>query len=197
MSVSQSAFRSALAAAGLGLAVALAACSPPAAKTEPAPAPQAAADCAASAARTWTAGGVSYAVTIATTGATCAEAQAALKVAAPDGAVVHEEVLPAATTFELRDATTVEAMSKGLAAVLDAGVDMADTGTLPAWDKGADGPGGEFPFIPEDGVDRAAYEKLRAAKSPMLCYIQGGESIGCWRLEGPKMTKIGAQTFPG
>lgn len=197
--MTRSVVRAAAVAATFAFALAaLAACSPPAAKTETAPAPQAAANgCAAAAARTWTAGGIAYAVTIATTGATCADAQAALKVTAPDGAVVHEEVLPAETTFELRDATTAEAMTKALAAVLDAGTDMADTGALPAWDKGADGPDGEFPFIPEDGVDRAAYEKLRAAKTPMLCYVQGGESLGCWRLEGAKMVKIGAQTFPG
>lgn len=199
MSVPHSVLRSAFAAAvvfvGFG---ALSACSPPAGKPEAAPpATEAAADCAASATRTWTAAGVAYAVSIATTGATCADAQAALKVTAPDGAVVHQEVLPAATTFELRDAATADAMKTALGAVLDAGTDMADTSALPAWEKGADGPGGEFPFIPEDGVDRAAYEKLRAAKSPMLCYVQGGESIGCWRLDGAKMIKIGAQTFPG
>ena len=57
----------------LGFA-ALAACSPPAAKQEPAA--QGASDCAARAERTWTANGATYAVTIATTGATCAEAQA-------------------------------------------------------------------------------------------------------------------------
>lgn len=198
-SVTRSVVRSAAVAASFAFALAaLAACGPPAAKTETAPASQATAnDCAATAARTWTAGGVAYAVTIATSGATCADAQAALKVTAPDGAVVHEEVLPAATTFELRDAATVDAMTKALATVLDAGTDMADTGALPTWEKGSDGPDGEFPFIPEDGVDRTAYEKLRAAKAPMLCYVQGGESLGCWRLEGAKMVKIGAQTFPG
>jgi len=191
-------FVSAAAAAAV-LAVFSASCTPPAPGKATAEAAKAtvAGGCAASAARSWTADGVTYAVTIAATGASCATAQATLKVTAPDGAVVHEETLEAATTFELRDAATPEAMKLALASALSAGDEMNATDALPEWVADADSPGGEFPFVPEDGVDRAAYQKLRAGKVAMLCYVQGGESLGCWRLDGRRMVKIGAQTFPG
>jgi len=182
-------------AATLAAALVCIACTPPAAKA-PATA-NAGAGCAAQAARTWAADGTAYAVSIATTGATCAEATALLKVTGPNGVVVHEETLPAAQTFGLRDATTPTDMKTALDETLSSGDGMNTTAALPEWAEGVDAPGDEFPFIPEPGLDRAAYAALRAARTPMLCYIQGGESLGCWRLDGAVMVKIGAQTFPG
>jgi len=182
-------------AATLTAAFVCLACTPPSTKT-PALA-EAGAGCAAQAARTWDAGGKAYAVAIATSGATCAEATALLTVKAPDGVVIHEETLPAAQTFGMRDAATPADMTTALQETLSSGDGMNTTAALPEWAEGVDAPGDEFPFIPEPGVDRAAYSALRAAKAPMLCYIQGGESLGCWRLDGAVMVKIGAQTFPG
>jgi ribosomal protein L12E/L44/L45/RPP1/RPP2 len=151
--------------------------------------------CVAKAERVWSAGGADYAVRIETIGATCEAATAKLTVTAPEGVVVHTDELIAAQTFALNAAKTPAEMQAALAEVI--GDPMTDTSNLPAWEAGAEQPGGEFPFYPEMQTDRAAYEKLRAAKTPMLCYVQGGESTGCWLLDGAKLVKVGSQTFPG
>lgn len=184
--------------AGLALAIVLAACAPPRqeAGSPPEAPPPAPNGCAAEAVRDWAAGDATFKVAIGTSGATCADAEAALTVTDAAGVVIHRETLRAAETFGLRDAADPTAMKVALQGALDAGADMNDTATLPAWPADAEAPGGEFPFYVES-LDRAAYEALRKAKTPMLCYIQGGESLGCWRRDGSSLIKIGAQSFPG
>ena len=132
---------------------------------------------------------------IETTGATCKAAIAQLTVTAPGGGVIHTDELIAAQTFALNGAKTAKDMQAALGEVITD--PMVDTSNLPEWEAGAEQPGKEFPFYPETPIDRAAYEKLRAAKTPMLCYVQGGESSGCWLLDGTKLVKVGAQSFPG
>ncbi len=73
------------------------------------------------------------------------------------------------------------------------------TENLPEWAEGADSPvNGEFPFYPEEGIDREMWAKIRAAKTPVYCYVQGMESVACLTND-PEMGffKIGVQTFPG
>jgi hypothetical protein len=57
---------------------------------------------------------------------------------------------------------------------------------------------GEFPFYPEQGIERDMYEKTRAANLGTFCFVQGMESVGCYVVEpqGP-LRKIGAQSLPG
>jgi hypothetical protein len=72
------------------------------------------------------------------------------------------------------------------------------TGDLPEWAAGAESPiSGEFPFFPEDDLDRVAYAALRAADAPMFCFVQGMESQGCLTVHGGTLRKVGVQTFPG
>ena len=66
------------------------------------------------------------------------------------------------------------------------------------WPPGAQQPAsGEFPFYPEEGVDRDYYEKARAARAPLFCYVQGMESMSCVAIIEGGMVKLGVQSFPG
>jgi len=73
------------------------------------------------------------------------------------------------------------------------------TDALPDWPMGAPSPtAGEFPFYPDGDVGRETYVKLRNAKLPLFCYVQGMESMACVALTGDgRMTKVGVQSFPG
>ena len=39
--------------------------------------------------------------------------------------------------------------------------------------------------------------KLRGARVPMFCYVQGLESMACVALTSDGITKVGVQSFPG
>lgn len=70
--------------------------------------------------------------------------------------------------------------------------------SLPSWPPGAEQPvSGEFPFLPDEAVDRDFYESARRAQLPLFCYVQGMESMACVVLKDGGMTKIGVQLFPG
>lgn len=70
--------------------------------------------------------------------------------------------------------------------------------SLPAWPPGASQPAsGEFPFMPDEAVDRDYYEAARRAKLPLFCYVQGMESMACVVLKDGGMMKLGVQLFPG
>ena len=57
---------------------------------------------------------------------------------------------------------------------------MQSTSALPEWPANATGPeNGEFPFYLNEGYTRESYEAMRTANDPMLCYVQGMESLSC------------------
>jgi hypothetical protein len=77
---------------------------------------------------------------------------------------------------------------------------FATTADLPEWKEGAESPSsGEFPFYVQDGIDRENYNRIRAAKAPVFCYVQGMESLSCAYKEPTDgyISRIGTQTFPG
>jgi len=75
---------------------------------------------------------------------------------------------------------------------------MQTSAALPEWPGNADAPqNGEFPFYPEAGYGREAYNTLRSNNLPLYCYVQGMESQACLALSEGGLTKIGVQTFPG
>lgn len=62
---------------------------------------------------------------------------------------------------------------------------MLATSALPEWPVGAPQPANaEFPFYPEANITREAYARLRAENRPLLCYVQGSESMACLALDG-------------
>lgn len=132
-------------------------------------------------------------------GADCAEAEATITVHNGAGDTVYSETHTAAHVFTLAGAESVDDMQRRLNEWINPpGAGRDSTGDLPEWPAGADSPeAGEFPFYVEEGVERTVYEALRRRDAPMYCYVQGLESLACFALENGRLTKIGAQSFPG
>lgn len=173
----------------------------PAAEVAALPAPTGA--CAATATHTWTPKGATagYVIDGAAAGATCNTGEAVITVRNPAGKVIfskggYDVAVMSNTVFAT--AVSPESLKAGVADWVSSMHADDATGQLPEW-KTADAQPtmGEFPFYPDETVDRAKYAAIRAANKPMLCYVQGGESLACYAVDGDKLTLVGLQTFPG
>ncbi len=165
-------------------------------------APAFADDCNARYASAWEPGnGQTYMIEAITDGSTCDQAIAAFVVRGPDGAPLYYNIYQANQVMLLAGQPTKSDMEAALFqwTMQDAGADgVANTGSLPAWQAGGESPdAGEFPFYPDMAVDQTYYEQLRAAKAPMICYVQGMESLACLALYEGGLVMVGVQTFPG
>lgn len=161
---------------------------------------QTANNCPAAASTTWNAtADVAFTINGAANGADCAQATATISIIGAQGEVAWQEAYPAAQVAALAGATSVEDMQRMLQEwITPAGASPDSTGDLPEWVAGQDYPvNGEFPFYPEDGVSRSAYEALRARDAAMYCYVQGMESVACLAWDNGELEKVGLQTFPG
>ena len=181
------------------VAWALGACSPPAATTTQveAAAPNV---CAASVDAQWSRpGSAMLSVNAATRGANCAEALATLTIRGPDGAPLYFETYPTAQVMVLAPAQSPAAMQAALAEWLDQSNPMIKTSDdLPVWKATDEMPAsGEFPFYVAEGMGREQYNALRRRNVAVFCFVQGMESETCLALENNRLTKIGAQSFPG
>lgn len=181
--------RSLIAAA---LIVFAAACTPAAEETEIMPA-----GCDARGVSSWAAGSATYSVEASTSGPDCARAVATLVVRDSSGVPVYSEAHIAAQVMTLAHAADAAAMQTALTEWTTPS-DPQTTSQLPAWAANAPYPvSGEFPFYPAEGIDRATYEAARASNLPVLCYVQGMESLNCLVLENGGFNSLGVQSFPG
>ncbi|MES1199006.1 MAG: hypothetical protein ABUS48_03400 [Pseudomonadota bacterium] len=154
--------------------------------------------CPAHAAAVWRAGENAFAVIGDTTGADCAHATATLSIRDGSQAVVYTASAPVADLMTLSSAKDAAAMQTALVQWIDPATAASTTNDLPEWSANAENPiRGEFPFYPEERIDRAVYSGIRAADAPMYCYVQGMESQACIAWTNGQMTKLGVQTFPG
>jgi hypothetical protein len=160
----------------------------------------AASDCSAAAWRNWApVKGRSYRAEAYSNGRNCAQAIVTIAVRGPDGTVLWSDAAPGAHVMTFAGVTTRADMVKALGEWLMQEHTFKTSADFPPWPEGEEGPkSGEFPFYPEAGYDRDAYEQVRAQKLPVFCYVQGMESMACLTLtrEG-QMDKIGVQSFPG
>ena len=202
-------FRLAVATAALTLA----ACQPSAPPAEPvkpadaaAPVEQAAATgCDVSSEIQWGPIGPSdhpsYRVEAWTHGSICEASVVTLAVFARDGFPIYTWTGQAQFLFGLQDAKDSAAMKAALADWIDQGTELDTTATLPPWEETEGQPKrAEFPFMPVEGMDKAAYEQLRKDKLPTLCFPQGIESAQCLALRNDgvaTLEDIGLQLFPG
>ena len=202
-------FRLAVATAALTLA----ACQPSAPPAEPvkpadaaAPVEQAAATgCDVSSEIQWGPIGPSdhpsYRVEAWTHGSICEASVVTLAVFARDGFPIYTWTGQSQYLFGLQDAKDAAAMKAALADWIDQGTELETTATLPPWEETEGQPKrAEFPFMPVEGMDKAAYEQLRKDKLPTLCFPQGIESAQCLALRndgGATLEDIGLQLFPG
>ncbi len=172
---------------------ALAACEP---KSE-SPAEMASVGCQSHARAGWKDGDVLFSITATADGPVCEKAAATLTVRGPDGSVLLTEAFATEQVIVLAGKKTGPELDAALLEWIDpAKSTIKSADALPEWKEGVETPtAGEFPFYPD--IERADYEKLRAAKKPLYCFIQGMESIRCYVHEDGQLRGIGVQTFPG
>lgn len=133
-------------------------------------------------------------------GPDCAKAVALIVVRDAENNPVWHESFVAGQVMVLAYAEDSAAMTTSLAEWVDQSNNtFKTTADLPEWAEGAEQPVfGEFPFYPEEGADRDMWTKMRAAKTPVLCYVQGMESMACLTNDPETgFFKIGVQSFPG
>jgi hypothetical protein len=162
--------------------------------------PAAVRGCDASATAPWrTASGQAFQVEATSSGPDCAHAVATLAIRDPQGAVVWADAGASEHIMPLAPAHDLAAMQRGLNEWINPNSRTITTSAgLPAWVEGAEQPKmGEFPFYPERDFDRTAYEALRTRGVPVICYVQGMESLACIADDNGEFTKVGVQTFPG
>ena len=106
--------------------------------------------------------------------------------------------------FGLRDAADPAAMKEALSDWISQGPEVDTTATLPPWEETEGQPKrAEFPFMPAEGYDKAAWDALKAEKLEMFCFPQGMESQNCAVLrrgtadQPASIEEIGLQLFPG
>lgn len=154
------------------------------------------AGCDARSTASWVAGDATYSVEAATSGPDCARAVGTFVVRDSSGVPVYAEAHLAQHVMMLSHADDTAAMQTALTEWTT--IQAQTSSQLPEWPANAQYPvSGEFPFYPIEGLDRAAYEAVRASNLPTLCYVQGMESLNCLVLEDGGFNAIGVQTFPG
>jgi hypothetical protein len=158
------------------------------------------ADCDALARAKWAGSGQSFSAEASAQGPTCDNAVVTMVLRDPNGKPVWVESFVAAQVMPFAGVVERKAMTAALAEWIDQkSSTLPRSDKLPDWPEGAEAPqAGEFPFYPDEGVDREFYMKLRGQKLPLFCYVQGMESMACVALDKDGgLTKVGVQTFPG
>ncbi len=144
---------------------------------------------------------LSYYVDARVIGDTCETGVFLLILRDDDGAPEYTFAAPTRQMFAMEYAATRSEMADAIAEAVstDGAGPWSRTSGLPEWAEGADAPGdgGEFPFYPEQWIDRDYYESMRNSGVPMYCHVQGIESMACLALHDERVEKIGIQTFPG
>jgi hypothetical protein len=142
--------------------------------------------------------GETFSVEATTTGPDCARAVATLVIRDSSGAPILAEAYLAEHVMTLASAQDPAAMNTALAEWTTNGTMMQSTSALPEWPANAEAPqNGEFPFYPSEDFTRETYQALRAANTPMFCYVQGMESMNCVTIADGGLQSVGVQTFPG
>lgn len=195
--------------------LALAACQPPATETakpaEPAAATQEASNavsgCNVSVEKPWIdqeAPIRRYVAEAAVIGPTCEQGVAVLAIRQREGTPLFSWSGLTAYLFGLNEAKDPAAMKTALLDWIDQGDKLETTATLPAWEETEGQPKrAEFPFMPAEGTDKAAWDQLKKDNLEMFCFPQGMESSLCVALRpgqdnaGPSVEEIGLQLFPG
>jgi hypothetical protein len=144
--------------------------------------------------------GVEFVVVAQADGPDCNRAAALLTIRDGGGGLLWSESFVTDHVMTLSDAATAEQMRTALTEWIDPANNtvLTNVSALPEWPEEADAPeSGEFPFYPEPWLDREGYEAMRAAGTPLYCYVQGMESLSCVTIRDGRMEKVGVQAFPG
>ena len=134
-------------------------------------------------------------------GETCETGVFLLILRGDDGVPVYTFSAPTASIFMMEYAASRSDMADALEQVIasDATGPLSRTSGLPEWPEGQETPetSSEFPFLPEDWMDRTYYEDMRNSGLPMYCPVPRKESMACIVLDDDRLENVGVQVFPG
>lgn len=155
--------------------------------------------CATYVATPWTGGPTPrFKVEAFSDGPTCAKAVAVIVVRDASGTVLYSDSHKTEFVSPLSDAQTRAQLQTALQRWIG-GVSGANLrANLPNWNLGAAGPvDTEFGFTPAEGMTREEYLAIKAGRAPLLCYVQGMESLRCLVYRNGGLEIFGIQAFPG
>jgi hypothetical protein len=131
-------------------------------------------------------------------GPTCAKAITVFAVRDASGKVLHSETYQSQFVATLGEARTLPQMRLALRDWIGIGANPGFHADLPNWLAGATAPQErEFPFTPDQSITRADYLAVKARRMPVLCYVQGMESLKCLVYRNGGLEPFGIQSFPG
>ena len=131
-------------------------------------------------------------------GPSCAKAVAVITIRNAAGSVLFSHSYIGEVLAPTSGVRTIVQMRAALNSWLQAGRDRSIHANLPNWVAGADEPvDTEFPFMPDETITRADYLAIKANRTPIVCYVQGMESLNCLVYRNGDMEPFGIQTFPG
>ncbi len=156
-------------------------------------------DCVATAKSPWSWGAADHpraqlVITASTVGDDCHSAKATLAIHATDGRLLFAIARPTAQVPTLAGAGNAAQMTKALQSWVDATTcPVGGSDVLPQWRRGqpAVDASGNTPFIAT--LPREVYLRHRAAAEPLLCFVQGSDSVTALAIgpNGPSVTRIG------
>lgn len=151
--------------------------------------------CRSRASLDWARAGTGYLVEAVADGPSCQKAVIVQVVRRPDGTALWSDVVLAEWRFADEAPADSAAMEKALTEVLIEGLrGVVSSDQLPEWQQSEEGTlrrGGTV-WYAETGVERVAWNRLRAAKRPVFTYLQGTDSVGVLVLGADgAITKVG------
>ncbi len=139
-----------------------------------------------------------YSVEAHTMGPTCEQAVAVLIIRAREGSPIYTWSGKTPDILGLYDVTDPAKMKPALEEWISGQGGHKNTSELGAWEETDGQPKrAEFPFMPESWIDKAGWDKMKADKLDMFCFVQGHESMKCAVLRDGEMEDVGLQLFPG
>jgi hypothetical protein len=130
-------------------------------------------------------------------GPSCAKAVIVYVVRDSKGRIIYSQSHVSQFVAITRDARTPRQMRAALRDWVSLRNSALTSSSLPDWLPNADGPvPREFGFTPDPSISRATYLAIRASRSPILCYVQGIESLRCLVWRNNQLEPLGIQQFP-
>jgi hypothetical protein len=131
-------------------------------------------------------------------GPTCAKAVTVFVVRDASGDVLYSESHQSQFVMPLSDARTRAQMQTALRSWVTSINGASIRAGLPDWRSGAEAPvDQEFGFLPAEGMSRTDYLAIKTGRMPLLCYVQGMESLKCLVYRNGGFEDFGIQLFPG
>lgn len=131
-------------------------------------------------------------------GPTCTKAIVVHVIRDNAGRVLYQQAYESQFIATLQEARTNAQMRVALREWTDTTGPNFPNATLPNWQTGADQPDSrEFGFMPHEDITRVDYLAIRSGRAPIICHVQGIESLNCLVWRNNTLQPFGIQQFPG